>query len=248
MEGKSELPDRNSGYADITYWNTRYRLEDTYDWLLSYESYSHLLKQHVKKSDRILMLGCGNSLLSELMYKDGYKDVENIDYSEVVIKKMALHCDTCASMKWHIMDATNLLFEDGRFDVVIEKATIDALLVNEKDPWNVSESAKTLVHTVLTEVSRVLRHGGRFISITFAQPHFRGPMYISQVLNWSLQTFNFGTTFHYFFYLMKKGETAEDDVFPAYQLPVLRPRDTSLRTSTCSEPETVDFLFKIVDS
>lgn len=44
-----------------------------------------------------------------------------------------------------------------------------------------------------------------FISITFAQPHFRKPIYAKDKYNWSIEQFNIGETFHYFVYVMTKG-------------------------------------------
>ena len=40
-----------------------------------------------KEKCRVLNVGCGNSQLSEFMVQDGWFDIENIDYSEVVINK-----------------------------------------------------------------------------------------------------------------------------------------------------------------
>jgi 2-polyprenyl-3-methyl-5-hydroxy-6-metoxy-1,4-benzoquinol methylase len=40
-----------------------------------------------KEKCRVLNVGCGNSQLSEFMVHDGWFDVVNIDYSEVVINK-----------------------------------------------------------------------------------------------------------------------------------------------------------------
>ena len=42
------------------------------------------------RSDRILMVGCGNSQLSADMFADGYTDLLSTDYSEVVIKAQGL--------------------------------------------------------------------------------------------------------------------------------------------------------------
>lgn len=100
----------------------------------------------------VLYPGCGNSPLSEFLYKDGFKNVENIDYSQVVIDRMSSHCDHCSRMGWHVMDATQLRFQDASFDVVLEKATLDAMMVSEKDPWNVSDRTKSEVTRVLGEV------------------------------------------------------------------------------------------------
>lgn len=245
MNSVATIPKENASYSDVAYWDDRYRNEDRYDWLLPYHTYAHLIKQHVHSTDRILMLGCGNSPLSELLYKDGFRNIENIDYSHVVINNMSVHCSDCAQMKWHAMDATHLQFPDGSFDVVIEKATIDSMMVKEKDPWNVSEQTKVTVTKVLSEVSRVLCSGGRFISITFAQPHFRSPLYANVQFNWSLDTFKFGTSFHYFCYVMTKGRELSLDATPCYHLPVFRRNSTA---SQSSEPENEDFLLKILAS
>lgn len=64
---------------------------------------------------------------------------------------------------------------------------------------------------LLPQVSRVLRPGGCFISITFAQPHFRKPHYAQEAFGWSLRHATCGDTgdtgaFHYFLYVMRKGQ------------------------------------------
>lgn len=87
------------------------------------------------------------------MYRDGYHSITNIDYSPVVIENMKNRSPEAQSMQWMIMDVQELRFDTGQFDVVIEKATLDALLVNEKDPWHISDDGKTLMNRVLTQVS-----------------------------------------------------------------------------------------------
>jgi hypothetical protein len=56
------------------------------------------------------------------------------------------------------------------------------------------------------QVSEILRDNGVFISITFAQPHFRKPIYALDKYNWSIEQFTVGETFHYFIYVMTKGQ------------------------------------------
>lgn len=51
------LPDDNKRYKDVDYWNERYKTEHSYDWLGSFSKFQHLLEQHVKKEDSILILG-----------------------------------------------------------------------------------------------------------------------------------------------------------------------------------------------
>lgn len=66
--------------------------------------------------------------------------------------------------------------------------------------WSFSSSS------FFSQVSRVLRPHGRFISITFAQPHFRKRHYAQPAYGWSVQHTTYGSGFHYFLYTMRKGE------------------------------------------
>ncbi|KAJ8015897.1 hypothetical protein DPEC_G00001460 [Dallia pectoralis] len=79
-------------------------------------------------------ISCGNSSMSSDMYA-GYLSITNIDYSSVCIDTMsARHLSKCPRMTWHQMDARKLSFPDASYDVVLEKGTLDAMLVEEKDP------------------------------------------------------------------------------------------------------------------
>lgn len=69
------------------------------------------------------------------MYDDGYRHISNIDYSPVVIDKMAAANADCDGMTWTVGDIRALPFADGSVDVCIDKATMDAMLTGEKDPW-----------------------------------------------------------------------------------------------------------------
>lgn len=55
------------------------------------------------KEDHILMVGCGNSQLSQQMFEAGYKNICNIDISPTVIDQMK---KLSPSMEWLVMDAT----------------------------------------------------------------------------------------------------------------------------------------------
>lgn len=84
----------------------------------------------LKKTDSILMLGCGNSKLSEQMYEDGYTNILNVDISPTVIEQMRkISEEKGHNMKWEVMDATNMPdISDGTFDAIIDKGTLDALI------------------------------------------------------------------------------------------------------------------------
>merc|ERR1719282_1344104 len=71
---------------------------------------------------------------------------------------------------------TKLTFPDDSFDLVVEKATLDSLLVEAKSPWDLTSPGHKLVSQSLREVKRVLKPCGLFLSITFSQPHHRVPL------------------------------------------------------------------------
>ena len=76
-------------------------------------------------------------------------------------------------MQWMVMDMTNMTFDANSFDIIIDKASMDALAVNEKDVWSPDESVVQSIHRMCTDISRILKHNGLFLSLSFAQPHFR---------------------------------------------------------------------------
>ncbi|KAG7263960.1 hypothetical protein CRUP_024294 [Coryphaenoides rupestris] len=102
----------------------------------------------------MLRLGCGNSAMSGEMYAAGYRRITNIDYSSVCVDAMAARHAHCPGMTWHQMDARQLHFPDAAFDVVLEKATLDAMMVDEKDPWKVSPKTAGLIQQVLKELQQ----------------------------------------------------------------------------------------------
>ena len=60
-----------------------------------------------------------------------------------------------------------------------------------------------------------MKQNGKFISITFHQPHFRKLIYAKEKYDWSISQFTIGETFHYFVYVMTKGQklTENDSKF-----------------------------------
>ena len=70
---------------------------------------------------KILQLGCGNSQLTLDMYNNWFEDITCIDIGEVVIKKMSFKYP----LKFVQMDISNLEFGEEKFDLVIEKSTLD---------------------------------------------------------------------------------------------------------------------------
>ncbi|NWI70937.1 EFMT4 methyltransferase, partial [Todus mexicanus] len=154
--------------------------------------------------------GCGNSALSHDLHELGYTDITSIDFSPACIAAMrARYARRCPGLRWAVMDMRALAFPDAAFDVVLEKGTLDVLMVEETDPWNVSAQAVASMQRVLAEVRG--RAGGSRPCLGCAEsvpspPCFPG----DEAFGWSLRHVACGDgdagAFHYYLYIMRKGQ------------------------------------------
>uniref|UniRef100_A0A6T8FIE9 Methyltransferase type 11 domain-containing protein n=1 Tax=Proboscia inermis TaxID=420281 RepID=A0A6T8FIE9_9STRA len=78
------------------------------------------------------------------------------------------------------MDMTILSFQAEEFDVVIDKAAMDAIMTKENDVWNPSQEVVDSAWSMCSHISRVLKRNGQHIQISFAQPHFRNKYLLGQ--------------------------------------------------------------------
>ena len=239
----------NRDFKRQEYWDNRYETETSYEWFNGYSYFKEHLIPRLKYTDAILTLGCGNSPFSYDMYMDGYHFITNIDYSPVCIELMSKKYKECAKMKWLEMNMLQLKFENETFDVVIEKGTLDAVLVEEKDPWYISDKGFDLIQAALDETSRVLKRGGRFISITFAQPHFRKQLYCRSRYDWNYEMVPVKSenSFEYFVYIMtKNAPLSKKD--KEYELSIIEKRKKSNsgdKVFTVTVDDNEDFLSNI---
>ena len=165
-----------------------------------------MLSKHIKRSDQILIIGCGNSSLGADLYDDGYQNITNIDFSQTVIALMAAKHVQRSRMRWIEMNMLELDFPAQSFDVVLDKAAMDALLVDEGSVWDPKEECKKDVHRYCLCVSKCLKPKGLFLQITFAQPHFRRKYLENSDYGWTFEYRVFGTGLGYFFLVMQKSE------------------------------------------
>jgi ubiquinone/menaquinone biosynthesis C-methylase UbiE len=198
-------------YGDPQYWDKRYQAQKdkTFDWLQDYSALKFIIERICSKTSKILMLGCGNSILSEEMYKDGYQSIYNIDISEAVIQQMSERDKELTLMKYEVMDCTDLKYPDGFFDTVIDKSTIDALLCGS-DPF--LTTAK-----MTKEVQRVLKISGIYCAISYGEPDKRMNHYTMEHLSFEIEineiakeeVHSKNTTTHYIYICKKKADADE---------------------------------------
>ncbi|KAF2075464.1 hypothetical protein CYY_003245 [Polysphondylium violaceum] len=154
-------------YGSCSYWNTRYQQESTpFDWYQSFIGLKSYFESLIKLQDDILMVGCGNSLLSEQMYEAGYKSIVSMDISPVVIEQQNLrYRDKYPDLQFLVENALDMSFQDNTFDIVLDKGTFDTIMCGD----NSQENALIMCQ----EINRVLKPGGKYIIISYGAPKDR---------------------------------------------------------------------------
>ncbi|GAB2300098.1 hypothetical protein Dimus_034138 [Dionaea muscipula] len=167
-------------YGDALYWDSRYVQEaGSFDWYQRYSALRPFLRNYIPTSSRILMVGCGNAVMSEDMVNDGYEEIMNIDISLVVIDMMRKKHEHMHQLKYLQMDARDMsFFPDDSFDGVIDKGTLDSLLCGADAPISAAR--------MLAEVCRLLKPGGIYMLITYGDPTVRMPHISRSVYNWKI--------------------------------------------------------------
>ncbi|KAJ7517954.1 hypothetical protein O6H91_21G047900 [Diphasiastrum complanatum] len=167
-------------YGDASYWDNRY-LQDagSFDWYQRYTGIAPLLQKYIPKKSQILMVGCGNAVISEDMINDGYQEIVNIDISSVVINAMLKKYKDIPQLKYMTMDVRDMsAFEDSSFDGIVDKGMLDSLMCGTSAALSASE--------MLMEVRRVLKPGGTYILVTYGDPSVRMPHLKLPEYNWNI--------------------------------------------------------------
>ncbi|XP_018422337.1 PREDICTED: methyltransferase-like protein 13 [Nanorana parkeri] len=162
------LPKSSKEFSSSEYWEQffRRRGEQAFEWYGGYLELCGLLHKYIKPKDKVLVVGCGNSELSERLYDAGCQNLTNIDVSEVAIRQMnERNAKRRPMMTYQLMDATETTFPESHFQAVLDKGTLDAILPNTEE--RTLETATKL----LVEIGRVLQCGGRYMCVSLAQGH-----------------------------------------------------------------------------
>ncbi|GBG27793.1 Methyltransferase-like protein 13 [Hondaea fermentalgiana] len=170
------LPQTHQQFATRTYWDqffNKLREKDgrdgAFEWYGAWSDFAGQVERMPSKAASrdatdVLVVGCGNSTLSEDMYASGFRKVTSIDFSEVVIDEMRARASDKPGLEYKVMDF--LAMDDAwndQFDMVFDKGALDALMT---DASAADQGAK-----MLAEIERVLRPGGTYLCVTLAQEH-----------------------------------------------------------------------------
>ncbi|CAN0489990.1 unnamed protein product [Ectocarpus sp. 12 AP-2014] len=128
----------------------------------------------------VLNVGCGTSTLWESMYDHGWRNITNIDFSKPCIEQGRLSPSSASrpGVKWLLMDACSLTFDDASFDMAIDKGTLDAIACSEAFDWFLPRMARSIV--------RVLRSGGIWMCVSFTPPEIALPL-LEECKEWEVE-------------------------------------------------------------
>ncbi|XP_010694725.2 uncharacterized protein LOC104907486 [Beta vulgaris subsp. vulgaris] len=170
-------------YGDALYWDARYIQEAaSFDWYQRYSALRPFVRKFIPTSSRVLMVGCGNAVMSEDMVKDGYEEIMNVDISTVAIDMMRRKHAHIPQLKYMQMDVRDMtFFPDNSFGSVVDKGTLDSLMCGTEAPFSASR--------MLGEINRLLKPGGVYMLITYGDPSARMPHLNRSVYNWKIELY-----------------------------------------------------------
>ena len=120
-----------------------------FDWITEYDEIEGFLQSnytgltHINKKDtRVLVAGCGTSQLSFQLANSGFGEIISVDNDEECISHMKKMHFGDERLKWYVYDmvepestSPSQEFLDivlGKFDLIVDKGTLDAILVEGK--------------------------------------------------------------------------------------------------------------------
>jgi EEF1A lysine methyltransferase 4 len=190
-------PHSSKQFGEPEYWDSRYnkifhdfkemskqQQEEEgieYDWYIDRTKACDLIIPYLEMnrglSSRVLIVGCGLSSVGPELYERGYKNVVNIDFSQVVISRMQKEYAKHEGLQFSVLDVSNLgSFGDNYFDFIFDKGCLDAVMC--------TNSSVQAVYGGYLEISRVLADHGYYLSISHADPSCRNPYLKKNEFKW----------------------------------------------------------------
>ncbi|KAJ4300369.1 hypothetical protein N0V88_003043 [Collariella sp. IMI 366227] len=214
----SAMTARDQALSSASFWDERYSSKSdgnsapTHEW---FRSFSDLEPFFVKDlftvpgltpadNPLVLHLGSGDSVIPLEFAARGYKHQLCADFSSAVVELMKdCHAGT-EGIEWRLMDVRDMKgLDDSSVDVAFDKGTFDAMIYGS--PWSPPQEVRDNTSAYLRQVHRVLKDSGRFLYVTFRQPHFMKPLLNPEGLfDVEMQTLSDEGSFDYYTYVIRK--------------------------------------------
>merc|ERR1711865_945804 len=152
-----------------SYWDHIYAGDSSeFDW---YQQYGHLeqLLNAINNDHVVLIAGAGTSKIGVELADRGVATVKCIEQCQAAVTAMegkyGRKCD------WACGNLTTMQYGTDTFDIVFDKAVLDAMLCQE--------GGTRISQTYLGQVARVLKPGGKLICISTGKPDIRKSYFTS---------------------------------------------------------------------
>ncbi|KAM7183485.1 S-adenosyl-L-methionine-dependent methyltransferase [Naviculisporaceae sp. PSN 640] len=219
-----EAPSNDKALSQASFWDERYSHADgsvpTHEWFRSFSALESFFNANLFSSPGhapedhplIMHLGSGDSTIPVDLASRGYDRQLCVDFSSTIVNVMKQkHAQY--GIEWRLMDVRDMKgMDDSSVDVAFDKGTLDAMI--HGSPWSPPQEVKDNTSAYLREVHRVLKDNGRFLYITFRQPHFMKPLLNPEGLIWDVELQVLGDmgSFDYYGYLIRKKDVENSDV------------------------------------
>lgn len=205
-------PVSTETYATRDYWRFRFTQEPMKEWLASYADLRAALHAAIPdRSCRILLVGNGNSSLPMDMSDDGYTDLTATDFADTAVEAMSARtAESHPRIQWKVADMLDLeAFSDASYDVVLDKAAMDAVLAGRGDTWDPPDDLLAAAGSIAQAACRVLVPGGLYLQLSFAQKHFRKAYLCQAGIPWALERVeSIPVGLGYFLYVLRRDAAA----------------------------------------
>ncbi|CAM9834496.1 unnamed protein product, partial [Ectocarpus fasciculatus] len=150
-------------------WDKRYKDGVLMEWYCGFDHVRPLFERFIPKESRVLEVGCGDKPLAWDLRDAGYTGkITSFDFSPTVIERNLLEARSCerkrldADVDFQVLDARDLPFEAGCFDLVVDKGAVDAMLCDDAGQDNARD--------ICFEAARVVTPGGWFVVVSHIHP------------------------------------------------------------------------------
>lgn len=151
------------------YWNAQYvKRRATFEWYMPWGAALDIVLSKHRSGARCLDVGCGTSNVVEDLRRRGYR-AEGVDFAAAAISHWESRLGVnVARSRYTQGDVTDLPFADGRFQFVLDKGCLDALVFTRA-----THARAGLLALAIAEIGRVLAPGGTFYSMSTDPPDVR---------------------------------------------------------------------------